>query len=108
MTSVKITRRFREFTKHLWSQSIFFQLRSYLIAALALKPSEPLNIVKALSGASLIQDASLKLWPELASLLRTVANTDEFLKQFLIPVLGSCFARNALRSDHGKSTGMAD
>ncbi len=102
ITAVRIGRRLREARKCLWSQKTFFELRTYLTWALASKPLEPLNIVKALSMVNPVGEASGTLWPELASILEVPGrDNDELLEKFFIPVMGSCFARNVLKCDHG-------
>lgn len=102
LNSIKIMRRLREARKHLWSQSTFLKLRDYLVASLASNPQEPLNIVKALSADTVVQKASTDLWPEFIKLYAAEGNLDQYLEKFIIPIIGSCFARNALKQDHGK------
>ena len=106
-TCIKIARRLRIFRKHLWSQSTFSKLQNYLATSLARTPHRPLNIVRALGSATEIEGAALNLWPELARVSEAAkmkGNADDFLGQFLFPVIGSSVARNALRCDHGKSS----
>lgn len=106
ISSVKMIRRLRRSRKHLWSQSTLCKLQKYFIGSLTRKLPPPLNVVKALSSNTEIEEAASKLWPELFSLVHTAqlkGGVHGHLNHSLIPVIASCFGRNALRHDHSKS-----
>ena len=98
LTKINLNRGLREQHLNLWSPRTFFELRAKLFETMTLC-NKPPNIVKLLSAAKIIEEASKDLWPELISI---ASRSDNLLTTFLLPVMGSCFAWNALRLDHGK------
>lgn len=103
--SVRTRRRLRESKKHMWSQLTLCKLQKSILDNLTRKVQGPLNVVKILSSATEIEEATTNLWPELYSLLQTVPskeNADEFIDSFFVPVIASCVGWSALKQEHRK------
>lgn len=91
-----IARRVRRARRHLWSQSIFEDLSRYAIETLATDEFASLDPVSLLTSEAYPESVREKLWPELLK----SAGSSRALEDFVIPVMGACFARSALRQKH--------
>ncbi len=91
-----IARRLRRARRHLWSQSIFEDLSRCAIETLATDEFASFDPVSLLTSEAYPDSVREKLWPELLK----SASSGQALEDFVIPVMGACFARSALRQKH--------
>ena len=101
---VLIGRRMRRHSQYLWSQRTFHKLHVIASERLARTPAHDLNVVRLLGPWFSVQAASRTLWPEWESAIQLLAESrGDSAYDFAIEVMGSAFARNALKDDHGES-----
>lgn len=91
-------RRRREVRRHMWSDSTFFRLHAYIVESLAGRIKSSLSFVEFLNISSPVELASQELWSELIRMRQDAGA----LESFILPLMGNCFARNALKCDHSE------
>lgn len=95
---VSIIRQRRIINRHLWSQSSFHVLHTYVIDRLVNPNNSTISFVEALNPLLPVHNAKEQLWSELLS----TANSTKDFEDFIFPLLSRCMARYFLKCCHGK------